>query len=493
MFGSLPKIETWAVCKIWLTVLLYLMVYSSPMALAADYYVATNGSNLNPGTIAQPWRHICYATGADGRSGTYTTDPKVDQVACATTNPSKLTAGDTLYVRGGTYSEFYITFANSGTAGNPITIKAYPGETPIIDGGWTDYLGDGVRRDGSGYLPTFHIDNRHNITLDGLTIKRGIGANVRIGFNFPTSNITVRNGELQDFLVADNSGEVIILDLTENILIENNKLHGRIGNGGGTGLNAAGIHIFYAGTLTIRNNEIYDTNHGIYYKGSVINGKATTIENNLIYNQYRAGILINKQDAVMRNNIIRNVNPGAGIAVFEESSICDRLASDHNQILHNTIVDVTAGIVLNKIVGSHSCVGAVYTTIRNNLIYNFTKAEYRGLAIWPEYTSGSPDESYTTESHNLMYSSLTPNPIRLLKLYYSELTRPATILGDKTTSIEVAPIFQDYAGRNFTLVTGSPGKNSASDGRDMGANVCQVGVTPSCLFPSAPRNVRILP
>jgi parallel beta-helix repeat protein len=43
-------------------------------------------------------------------------------------------AGDTVYVRGGTYRET-ITIANSGTSGNPITFAKYGSETPIINGG----------------------------------------------------------------------------------------------------------------------------------------------------------------------------------------------------------------------------------------------------------------------------------------------------------------------------------------------------------------------
>jgi len=37
------------------------------------------------------------------------------------------------YLRGGTYYD-YITFQWSGTADNPITIQAYPGEHVVFDG-----------------------------------------------------------------------------------------------------------------------------------------------------------------------------------------------------------------------------------------------------------------------------------------------------------------------------------------------------------------------
>ncbi|MGA2450207.1 MAG: right-handed parallel beta-helix repeat-containing protein [Polyangiaceae bacterium] len=85
-------------------------------AFAADYYVATTGSDSDPGTITQPFASL--QKGAD--------------VAAA---------GDTVWLRGGTYN---ITTAHSSSAGieistsgtsdtNRINFFAYPGETPLID------------------------------------------------------------------------------------------------------------------------------------------------------------------------------------------------------------------------------------------------------------------------------------------------------------------------------------------------------------------------
>ena len=82
-------------------------------ARAATWYIAPTGSggnDANPGTLAQPF---------------YTFYP-----AIALAQP-----GDTLYARGGLYP--YPTtqwFSCSGTASAWITISAYPGETPIVDG-----------------------------------------------------------------------------------------------------------------------------------------------------------------------------------------------------------------------------------------------------------------------------------------------------------------------------------------------------------------------
>jgi len=85
-------------------------------AFATDYYVATTGSDSDPGTLTQPFASL--QKGAD--------------VAVA---------GDTVWLRGGTYSITTahssgagIEISNSGTSDtNRINFFAYPGETPLID------------------------------------------------------------------------------------------------------------------------------------------------------------------------------------------------------------------------------------------------------------------------------------------------------------------------------------------------------------------------
>jgi parallel beta-helix repeat protein len=81
---------------------------------SAEYYVATNGSDMNPGTPALPFASV--ARGQQAAS-----------------------AGDTVWIRGGDYVFSGITasvgvlFNKSGTNGNRINYWAYPGETPVFD------------------------------------------------------------------------------------------------------------------------------------------------------------------------------------------------------------------------------------------------------------------------------------------------------------------------------------------------------------------------
>ncbi len=96
---------------------------------------------------------------------------------------SGLSAGQTLCLHGGTYSQ-QVRFTKSGTSSAPITITAYPGETPIIDGtnvGVAEHDGLFMIEGGSSYL-----------VIDGLTIQhsphRGIYNN--------GSHVTIKNSRI---------------------------------------------------------------------------------------------------------------------------------------------------------------------------------------------------------------------------------------------------------------------------------------------------------
>ncbi|MDB4532591.1 right-handed parallel beta-helix repeat-containing protein [bacterium] len=104
--------------------LIYFCLISLPsIALSADYYVATDGNDANPGTLALPFASIQHA---------------VDQSI----------PGSTLYLRAGTYRQI-INFDNhAGTPSQPITLTPHNEERVTIDGtfeitsSWTHDTGD---------------------------------------------------------------------------------------------------------------------------------------------------------------------------------------------------------------------------------------------------------------------------------------------------------------------------------------------------------------
>ncbi|MFL5727522.1 MAG: DUF1565 domain-containing protein [Chloroflexota bacterium] len=83
---------------------------ASQVAAATVYYVATTGSDAASGSASHPWRTIRYAM-------------------------TRLAAGDTVYVRAGTYEERISSpRIRAGTSTAPITVRAYPREWPVIKG-----------------------------------------------------------------------------------------------------------------------------------------------------------------------------------------------------------------------------------------------------------------------------------------------------------------------------------------------------------------------
>jgi parallel beta-helix repeat protein len=121
-----------------------------------NYYVATWGDNSKSGTsLDEPWQHPSYAA-------------------------QQAVAGDTIYLLDGTWYGERVPFAHSGTATNPIIMKAYSG-TPTLDG-----LGapQGVVFEGKAY-----------IQLDGITtINYGMGIWPQGAHHIIIENCTAGNG-----------------------------------------------------------------------------------------------------------------------------------------------------------------------------------------------------------------------------------------------------------------------------------------------------------
>jgi Right handed beta helix region len=96
-------------------------VTAKPARLPRTYYVSPSGSDSAAGTLEQPFATVQHGV-------------------------NQLLAGDTLMLRAGNYHE-NVTMAASGTASAPITLAAFPEETPTlvgaqpVTGPWTVYSG----------------------------------------------------------------------------------------------------------------------------------------------------------------------------------------------------------------------------------------------------------------------------------------------------------------------------------------------------------------
>jgi hypothetical protein len=96
-----------------LVIIVLMVVALVPTSVAragTTYYVSTSGSDAAAGTVSSPWRTLA-------------------------TSFTRLSAGDTLIVRGGTYAEqIRSPKLRAGTSTLRIKVAAYPGERPVIQG-----------------------------------------------------------------------------------------------------------------------------------------------------------------------------------------------------------------------------------------------------------------------------------------------------------------------------------------------------------------------
>jgi len=227
-----------------------MLLGESDLIAGTSYYVATNGNDGHPGTLAQPWRTI--------------------QKAADTMGP-----GDTVFIRQGVYQEQVIP-QNSGIPGNTITYTVFPSESATIDGNGISLPDDEA---------LFTVSDKSHITLTGLSIMNAGPHNNNCGIlvnnssyilieknyitNTQSSGIGVWGG---DHVVIDgNEGELACNDGEQECITvagtadfevrHNHVHHGGPGSNGGEGIDAKDG----ASHGSVYGNVVHDMNRlGIY-------------------------------------------------------------------------------------------------------------------------------------------------------------------------------------------------------------------------------------
>jgi len=296
-------------------------VPSAPSAAAGvrTLYVSVSGDDKNSGSMAAPWQTLRYAV-------------------------SQLQAGDTLFVRGGTYTgaanviDSQTATVRHGTSwSNAITIAGQPGEVATIvppQGLGGIMLATG----GPSYLvfQDLVIDMRNQIVGTGAGptgVYVGYGGhhnrfrrleimnNQGVGIGFSTTNGNSPFNEILDCSIHDNgqypgenSGYGMYISTSDN-LIEGNAVYR---NGG------YGMHFYdnngphNVSRNVIRNNRVYEngTHGGTNYGIVVAWGENNLITGNTVYRN-RGGILVytnSLNNRVVDNNIYDN-GPFPGILI----------------------------------------------------------------------------------------------------------------------------------------------------------------------------------
>lgn len=292
-----------------------ILMISMSISSAATYYVAKNGNDNNPGTEAQPWQTIQNAA-------------------------DTLVAGETLYVKEGTYNE-KITIKKSGSPGNYIIFAAYPGHTVTIDGtGIAVPVWDAL----------FTIYGASYINLSGFSIKNskfaGIMATSDYGDfgpkNYPTNIIIEKN------YISNTASSAIFIEEGRNVVIDGNEITRAQTMEGLSSQVHEPITLTRVDGFEIKNNKLYDNMfESINAKEGSRNGK---IHHNDISQHYSAGIYIDAYDRaaynieIFSNKIYDGKATARGIAIAVENGGSLKNVKVYNNVIYNnaaTGIDVS--------------------------------------------------------------------------------------------------------------------------------------------------------
>ena len=331
------------------------------LAAGNTYYVATDGNDSDPGTEAEPWKTL-------NKAGT------------------TATAGDTVYFRGGTWTAEKLSPSHSGSIGNIITYKNYPGETPIFNG--TGFAASW------GNSPITLTGNKSYITFEGITVrdvyesgmgKHGAGIAIWPGGGNTISHVTVKDctiintessgvycyavGATMSYITIDGvecdtvnqggggSEENISLSNVQYAEVKNCYIHDSFQEGIDlkSGCNNCIVH----------HNEIADTpSAGLYADGYNAAQSGNEFYNNIIYDGHHAIVMgcettAHAQQANFYNNMIYNCDVG-----FITYYPAFPLPVMTFNVINNTFYNCDHAIVLLHPSANYSnCV------IRNNILY----------------------------------------------------------------------------------------------------------------------------
>jgi len=346
---------------------------------ATTYYVATTGSNSNPGTLDQPFATITHAV-------------------------TKVAPGDTINVRGGVY---YLSsgawIGVNGTANARIVIQSHPGERAILDGSRMPADNDCLAIGGQ-YIDIKNFECRHatriginiwggkHIQILGNTVHSAYGGG--IGMTYSEMNVVT------DIRVDSNV-------VYNNVLM--NKSRTRTGGWG------AGIGTMRASNVRITNNRVYEN----YGEGIVCNLVDKCVAwGNIVYDNYSCGMYMdNATNSLYERNLIYNTGnpeffrnlggvygPASGIQMANETEGYNGSSNplNNNTIRNNIVIGARYGFYYGSYQGGG---GMKNIRIINNTFYKATDEMV--------HIDADPGHSNSVIANNLFYQV---NGVRMTSL-----------------------------------------------------------------------------
>jgi len=336
----------------------------------SSFYVATTGSDSNPGTQSAPWRTV--------------------QRAADTAR-----AGSIVNVRGGIYEELVNINASGNASDGFITLRSYPGETAVLDA---------TRFTPTGRQAVLTIHNQSYVRIEGFEIR-----------NFRTA--IHRLSPLGISVMG--SGSHIEL-LKNNVHHIEQTFDGR--DAPGHGDNGFGIAVYGTDAkmpitdLIIDGNEVHHLKTGSS-ESLVVNGNVTNfrITHNVVHDNNNIGIDVigfertapdpavdQARDGVVSGNLVYNIHSRGNPAYQNEENSDGIYVDGGTRILieQNVIHDDDFGI---ELASEHKDRATSYITARNNLIYHCHTA---GVSIGG-YAPERGHTDHSTVVNNTLYDNDT--------------------------------------------------------------------------------------
>ncbi len=385
------------------------------------YYVSSSGNDNNPGTLTHPWRTL--------------------QKAADT-----LVAGDTVYIRAGTYRERLIP-ENSGSSGNYITFAAYPGETVVIDG-------SGISLP-SGVAGLVHISRENYIKIVGLQVKHACPDENSAGIVVSHASHIYIEGNYTYNTVSSGIGVWV----SDHVTVLGNEVELAC-NGG----HQESITIARTDTFEVKDNHVHHGGPGTHIgegigidvKNGSTNGK---VYGNYVHHQQSVGIYVDSVSKHTYNievfdNVVHDAQANFGIAVAAESGGL----LENVTIYNNVIYDSYSGIYVSRCCSGSASHPMRDITIINNTIYGNGIEWGGGMSIV------NPDIENLVVRNNILSQNLSYQlwlhadvPLDSLVVDYNLIDGfrggAREILGDH--HVEGDPMFRDPAGADFHIQIGS--------------------------------------
>jgi hypothetical protein len=328
---------------------LVLINTGTPAVEAATYYVATTGNDASPGTVSLPFSTI--------RKGI-----------------SVLRAGDTLFIRGGTYGESINSNAQtipSGTSWSDAPVIAgYPGETVILKPSGCNIV--------NLSSPSLQYLVFKNLVLDGVNLTSSISfscEDIAMGSGGSTINhirfqdLEVKNSPANGIAARGTYIEFLNLHVHHNGMGAQqvgyapgaNGIYGVAANSVVRGGNyhdnlCYGVRFFDSGTVAPANDNVIE---GAWLYA---NGKTKAFNGISACGSGGGGIILGDRRNTARNNVISNNWHGIGV-------VASGSTTDTTNIFNNTMYGNVIGLSMQS-------QPVTNTSAINNIIYGNSTNTY---------------------------------------------------------------------------------------------------------------------